>query len=380
MNSKNEKKNHRWIGVSIGEISGDQRFSSLFDFVKEQNQNCSFEGTGGLASISKGLTSWTKLEDMAAYGLKDVLVKLPFYLRLLKKWENSFKENPPKFLILVDFADFNLRLLKIAQKFNIPVKWLAPPQMWAWRAERKQFLKEVSLGCLFEFENELYKKWGLNSECLGFEKQSQFVFDENGPIGLFAGSRMASLKKQLPLLINVACDFIKQNKLNSKVVVVLPNEYVVEKVKSNAKIKALKLEVEWVVIDKVKVLSKAFTIPGTITLELALNKIPLDVVYQGSKLQKRFLNKHISLSSFSLPNILTRSSHYSETYFIKFEAKTNPLRKKWSKDLAFTKSREFKENPVHSSPLDEMKILADDPKKSINRWLFKKIEKLRKLK
>ena len=47
--------------------------------------------------------------------------------------KKSLDDDRPDLVILIDFADFNLRLAKAAKKKGIKVFYYISPQVWAWR-------------------------------------------------------------------------------------------------------------------------------------------------------------------------------------------------------------------------------------------------------
>jgi lipid-A-disaccharide synthase len=370
-------KNKDWIGLSIGEVSGVNRFSSvesvLIKTLKKQgyyNGEFDFKGTFDptkINSIQGELTShnWAEIEEMSAYGLRAVLKKLPFYMSLMKRWKKEVLSSKPKALILVDFADFNIRLASFAQKNGVKVIWLAPPQIWAWRESRKKKLQGIDLACLFDFEAQKYRDWGLNAEWLGFDYQQKFLKNKESKVGLFMGSRQGNWSKQSPLFFDVLKAFQGEMKrLNNTFVegvVVLPNSKLVDRFNSQFPL----CEVEVKSQKESKELSYAFAVPGTITLELAIDKIPFQVIYKGSKFKKWMLNSRLKIKTFSLANILLRRMQYTEQYFTKFDSNNNPLLGEWEKEFKGKNQTEF-------NFLDEVKLMPLNVEDHWSRLLDRK--------
>ncbi len=296
-------------GISVGEVSGDWLGAQIFSELK--GEKISWCGTGGQAMEKFDFCSQYSLEKMAVSGFMGVLPSLIFLMKVLKWWKNELKSGRIDMLILVDYADFNMRLLKIAKSLNIPTKVIAPPQMWAWRKSRKHIYMQTPLGCLFEFESELYKKWGLNSTHLGYPNTiPKIKVGKN--VGLFPGSRKQYWKRQLGVQLKIADSLLVENRFEDWIWVA-PNERVKTKAKS--------LYPEF--SEKIKLIEEAsigyvLTLPGSSTLHLAWNEIPFTVVMKLGFLKKMFIQNWVSLNSYVLPNLILDKNKYNEHYFTNF--------------------------------------------------------------
>ena len=120
-------------------------------------------GVGGRCLREQGVEIWQDIKELGAFGLFDVLVKLPRFFALKKLILRKIEEKKPAAIILVDFSGFNLRLAKAINK-SIPVIYYVSPQVWASRPGRiKSIARYVhKMIVLFKFEEEFYKSRGID--------------------------------------------------------------------------------------------------------------------------------------------------------------------------------------------------------------------------
>ncbi len=357
------------LGISLGEVSAQERLDQIWPLLQKHllltypflSSLAEMECVGTFAHPPQGTKgiSWAPVEKMSVNGVRAVLPKIPFFWSLLRGYRQSFVENPLDLLILVDFADFNLRLAKLAQKQKIPTLWLAPPQMWAWRAERQREMKGVALGCLFEFEARLYQSWGLDAHWIGFKSRQCLQFDEGAPLGIFPGSRPSVIKRQAPLLLAIAQNY--KRKCHRDFRWVLPNEKCLEWAQKEFPHWSEKMIVG---SSDVK-LCRALSLPGTATLEISLAGIPLQVIYKGSLWEKKWwLKKYQSrIPHFALPNILLQKRAYSESFFTNFDPDPRILEAEWPS--APDREKSF-------TPLLPESLIPDDEQKALENWVAKK--------
>ncbi len=59
---------------------------------------------------------------------------LPRSFATLRKLAKAAREQKPHALVVIDYPDFNFRLMRLIKKLGIPVIYYVSPQLWAWRA------------------------------------------------------------------------------------------------------------------------------------------------------------------------------------------------------------------------------------------------------
>ena len=82
---------------------------------------------------------------------------------------------------MIDYGAFNLSIAKFLKKAGIKVFYYIPPQVWAsrkWRIKTiKKYIDEVL--CIFPFEVEMYKQYGINVHYCGHPLVSQLPHPAN---------------------------------------------------------------------------------------------------------------------------------------------------------------------------------------------------------
>ena len=110
--------------------------------------------------VRAGLDPVIDFEELPVSGFGDVL---PRYFRLRKLYgmmKATLRSPDCVAFIAIDYPGFNMGLASLAKRLGKPVLYVAPPQVWAWKRSRAKKLQGVSLAVLFEFEKDVYEKFG----------------------------------------------------------------------------------------------------------------------------------------------------------------------------------------------------------------------------
>lgn len=286
------------ILIVSGEPSGDLHASNLVKDLKSLKPDLEFFGLGGVLSRASGVDVVFDITKMAVVALVDVYKNIftigRAFTGLLKKIDSA----RPDLAILVDYPGFNLRLAKQLKKRNIPVIYYISPQIWAWGADRIHIIKRCvkKMVVFFKFEEELYKKEGVDAECIGHPlldtvkpslskadvlKKYSF-FGNKRVIALLPGSRISEVKTLLPAMAGAAAIINKE--LNGAQFVITKHKNIpielYEKIAGRSS-----LDVKIVEGDVYNVLSAAdFAIvaSGTATLETAILGTPFIITYKSN--------------------------------------------------------------------------------------------------
>jgi subfamily B ATP-binding cassette protein MsbA len=148
------------IVISAGEQSGDERAAELVRALKVEREQISFSGMGGKMLRAEGVDCVVDSEAVGGLmGFGEVLSSLRRIRAALKSMERHILEVRPDILVLVDYADFNMRLAKFAKSRGIKVYYYIPPKVWLWRRGRVAKLQRITdgIGTIFPPENEFYR-------------------------------------------------------------------------------------------------------------------------------------------------------------------------------------------------------------------------------
>ena len=151
---------------------------------------------------------------MEVIGLIEVLKHWKKLKRIFQRMVHLLDSESPDAVFLVDYVGFNLRFAAQAKKRNIPVYFYISPQIWAWKKNRIQKIRDYvdKLIVLFPFEVKYFADRNVQVECFGHPlldivktntiKKKCFQEWNLSPskklVSLLPGSRMQEIKKHLP--------------------------------------------------------------------------------------------------------------------------------------------------------------------------------------
>ena len=78
------------IYIIATEASGDYLGSHLIKELKKK-KNYSIHGIGGELMKKEGMSSWVPIEKFNTIGLFEVLIRIPKFYKILKKWKILLK-------------------------------------------------------------------------------------------------------------------------------------------------------------------------------------------------------------------------------------------------------------------------------------------------
>jgi len=307
------KHNKQTIFILAGESSGDLHGSHLIKSMKKINPELFFCGIGGPKMEQEGLKSIAQIKRLAVMGFWEVIKDLKFFLKLKKTVIQYILNVMPDKIILIDYPGFNLKLVKeIKSLTQIPIIYYISPQLWAWKENRINIIRQYvdSLISIFPFEVDWYKERGVKIEYFGhpiidIKQKTKNMLPKLSinNVALLPGSRLQEIKRHMPLFNN----FIK-NYLTIK-----PNtKFIISKLSHIDKkyYRAIKHPNISIVEDKSnQIFAKAdiaVVASGTATLECAINNTPMIVIYKMSALSW-FITKHVvKIKHASIVNILNK--------------------------------------------------------------------------
>jgi lipid-A-disaccharide synthase len=328
------------IFIVCGEPSGDLLAGNLVNAIKNINPDLQISGIGGTHLTKAGCKIYYNINELSVMGFFDVLKKLPKFFKLKKIILNKINTERPDAIILVDFSGFNLRLAKTINK-SIPTIYYVSPQVWASREGRIKSIKEFisKMIVLFKFEEEFYKKRGIQAICLGhplidlvkpvmqkqeFAKHYRLSSDKK-IIALLPGSRKQEIKIILPIMLKTAklinkiipqTQFIiaKASNLNTQIYL---NEYK----KFNLDIKII----DGLTYDCLNNADASMVCSGTATLEAAITQKPFVIIYKTNLLNYLLYRPQVKIPYIGMVNIVADKKIVPE--FIQFNAQPKIISK-----------------------------------------------------
>ena len=311
--------------IVAGEPSGDILGCELINALKKDNPDHRFEGIAGPEMIKAGCVPWFHVSELSVMGIFGVLRHLPRILGIRNKLFKKILDNPPDAFIGIDYPDFNLGLEKKLKKKNIKTIHMVAPSFWAWREGRVKTIKESVdlLLCLFPFEEELLKKHSINTKFIGhplaksIEKNIDMLsvrrdlgIQTETLIAIMPGSRKAEINQHMEILFEAAelieLDSNKNN--NGDIQFIVPTVFSEsEEILKHSKPKlSKKFHFTKNSTKAISASNLVITKSGTSTLQAALHKKPMIVVYRMSNATYYFLKifNLVKTKYAALPNIL----------------------------------------------------------------------------
>lgn len=142
------------VFLSAGEVSGDRLGGGLARALRAQAPELSLAGCAGPAMRAAGVQAFASSEDFAVQGWEAVVLRLPVLAARVFALRRALSDFSPDLLVLIDSPGLNRPLLATARRRGIPVFWLAPPQLWAWKTRPAPYLRDLPVQSLFGFERD----------------------------------------------------------------------------------------------------------------------------------------------------------------------------------------------------------------------------------
>jgi lipid-A-disaccharide synthase len=310
------------ILIVAPEPSGDLHASNLVKDLKALKTDLEFFGLGGGLCKEAGVDIDLDIKRLAIVGLVDVWKNIFTIGKAFKGILKKIDSKKTDLAILVDYPGFNLRLAKELKKRDIPVIYYISPQVWAWGEGRIDTIKECVAKTLvfFKFEEELYKKNGVNSEFVGNplletvkatlpkdEILKKYNLSKSKPlIALLPGSRTMEVKTLLKIMVRAAGIIAKE----------LPGaQFVVAKYKNlpailyDEVLKTPMLDIRIADGDAYNILSVsdfAIVASGTATLETAIIGTPFVITYKVGLVNYIAYKMVAKIKVLGLVNVIAR--------------------------------------------------------------------------
>ncbi len=320
--AETERIRSKKILVVAGEVSGDLHGAHLMEAIQRLDPGVRFFGVGGKGMEKGGMELLYRSESLSVVGITEVVFKLRLIVKALRKLKGSLVRERPDLVILIDFPDFNLRLAKTARQQGIPVLYYISPQVWAWRSGRvKQIAERVKkMIVFFPFEVPIYEAAGVDVEWVGHplldivkpslsreEAFGRFGLDPNRPIiGLLPGSRTHEIERLLPTLLAAAQLLQREIPTLQFIIPLAPG--IPETMLSPWIEKAfvpVTLVGGWT-YDVMNLSEILITASGTATLEGAILKKPMVIVYKVSFLSYWIGRVLVHVDHIGLVNLVAR--------------------------------------------------------------------------
>lgn len=306
--------------ILAGEPSGDRIAADLIIRLRRRVE-LDLSGIGGVELAGQGLASLFPMSDLAVMGVTDVILNLPRLLWRLEQTARFILKNQPDIVILVDSQDFSRLLARRLRKRGYRGKLVlyVAPSVWARHPERAAKLTPLfdAVLAILPFEPAVMADLGgpptyyVGHPALAEQGRVTEVM-ESGPLLLLPGSRDGELRRHLPLLKALAPKFAALPHVTGIVIPTLPS------LRGRLEAELAGWPVAVTLMDRRQDRPAlyasavgAICVSGTVTLELALARVPMMVLYALDVHQARMFDR-LGQPPVSLPNIILGRPAVSE--------------------------------------------------------------------
>ena len=320
--------------IVAGEASGDLHAAHLVEAIHHLDPNIRFSGLGGPLMQDAGVEIYQDITKIAVVGFVEVLKHYGKFKKAFDLILGKIKEQRPAAVILVDYPGFNLRLAQKIKKLGIKVIYYISPQVWAWKANRVEIIRECvdKMLVLFPFEKEFYKKFNINVTCVGHPLvntiqvestkedflRSAKLSTQKLTIGLLPGSREKEVQIHLPIMVEAA-EILAKEFTQIQFLVARASTIPSSMIEASVRTSAVPMTIiEKNTYDAVHACDLCMVASGTATLETAILGKPMVVIYKTSLITWALARIFIKIPYIGLVNVVAGKKIVPEC--IQFEA------------------------------------------------------------
>lgn len=310
------------VFLIAGEPSGDVLGGRLMAELRERTgDTIRFTGIGGERMVAQGLKPLFPLDELALFGIAELLPKLPNIIRRLGQTVEEIRRLRPDVIVTIDAPDFCLRVAKRLKGEGIPIIHYVAPTVWAWRPGRARKIAGLidHLLALLPFEPPYFHREGLACTFVGHPvvesgagggdgarfRRTHEITGDAPLLCVLPGSRQSEVKRLLPVF-GEALARIAPTHPNLRVVV--PT---VPQVRGRVREAVAAWPVPVVVVegdrekyDAMAASTAALAASGTVALELALARLPAVIAYRLHPLTVTLYRRFIKIKYANLVNIM----------------------------------------------------------------------------
>ena len=279
-------------------------------------------GVGGDQMQAAGLQTLFPMTDITAFGLAEVVPRIPQILNRLKQVVAAAHRLKPVLLLTIDGPDFSFRVAKRCLDLPCLKVHVVAPTVWAWRPKRAAKIARLydHLLCLFPFEPPYFEKEGLPTsfighplvtgaasaaDPLGFKRRYGLEGAAETLMTVLPGSRRSEVTRLTPVFGDAMA---RLQATIGPVHAIIPT---VSSVSGMVRAATADWPVAVTVIDdpadKYHAMAAgrvALAASGTVSLELALTRIPAVLAYRGHPISAAIFRRMAITKYVGLPNVI----------------------------------------------------------------------------
>ena len=314
--------------IVAGEPSGDAHAAALVRALRKTDAKLRFDFFGATGALMRAadVESTVRSDDLAIFGIIEVARVFPKFLRAYGALKRAAIERKPDAVILVDWPEFNLPLAKALHRRGYRVIYYISPQVWAWRSYRvRRIRRDVDLLLsILPFEREWFARRGMTEvEFVGHplagEVQARYDREEfcrlhdldpaRPIVTLLPGSRHKELARIMPPMLDAASVIAQKHPAVQFVLVIAPSRSLEEagEIIGGRKERSVPETMRLTHHETREALGAADVAAiasGTATLEAAILRTPMVIVYKESPINWHTLGRLITSDHYGLVNLI----------------------------------------------------------------------------
>jgi lipid-A-disaccharide synthase len=310
------------IYLVAGEASGDALGARLIRALREETGGTvRIAGIGGVEMQTEGLSSLFPMQELSVMGIVEVLPHLRRILGRMRNAADDVLAKAPDAVVTIDSPGFARGFVKRIDNRDIPRIHYVAPTVWAWRPKRVYKFKAAfnHLLALLPFEPPYFEAVGLPCTFVGHsvlesgaDKGDGSAFRARHAIGpdtklvsVLAGSRAGEVKWHLDVFGD-SVRLLRQR--HDDLAIVLPTlPHLKDLVEERARSWGVSVLVTTGVGEKYDAMAAsnaAIAVSGTVSLELALARVPTVIAYRFNPISHWIVRKLVKIDHASIVNIL----------------------------------------------------------------------------
>ncbi|WP_134724657.1 lipid-A-disaccharide synthase [Paracoccus luteus] len=315
------------VFLVAGEPSGDNLGAALMAGLRTLVPDVRFDGVGGPAMAAQGLASRFPMSELSVMGIAEVLPKYRQLKRRIAQTAQAVAETGPDVLITIDSPDFGLRVARLVKAAAPQVRRVhyVAPSVWAWRPGRAAKMSQVidHVLAILPFEPPLMRAAGMSCDFVGHpivaeplagvEQAAAFRaahgIAPGAPLVLcLPGSRRGEVARLGPRFDEA---LIRLRDRIPEIRVVLPT---VPGVSDMVRDMVRRWPVPPVVVETGAEKRAAFAgadlalaASGTVSLELAANRVPMVIGYDMAPLSRWLIGMLLKTDTVTLVNLVSET-------------------------------------------------------------------------
>jgi lipid-A-disaccharide synthase len=307
-----------------GEASGDLLGARLMKALKARTGGrARFAGIGGPRMQTEGMTLLFPQSELAHFGLFELLRHVPRLMGRIKETVAEIGRLKPAALITIDAPDFCFRVAKRvkAEKIPVPLIHYVAPSVWVWRKGRARKIARFldHLLALLPFEPPYFTREGLPCTFAGHPivesnarhgdglrfRMKHNIAPGTELVAVLPGSRMSEIARLMPIFGKALGRLRRQHAHLHAAIPAAPGlAETIRALSGNWPVPVTVTEGDGEKYDMFAGARAALACSGTVSVELAMARLPSITVYKVNLLTALLYGPFVGGSFVNLVNIM----------------------------------------------------------------------------